>query len=147
MKLNRVCTGVGVRSYSIIITVCDRTEHISCTSLLFNITGNITFSYRTKVSYICAYISGGIILEMKGRVKTLNEGKEIIFKVLNSGEALEKFRLMLISQGVTKENATTLCQGDMWSILPSVPPNHITIIKAYSSGMYARQNMVFPFNA
>jgi hypothetical protein len=79
-------------------------------------------------------ISGGIILEMKGRAKTLKEGKETVLKVLNSGEALEKFRLMLICQGVGKETATTLCQGDMWSVLPSVPPDHITITKAYASG-------------
>jgi len=77
---------------------------------------------------------GGIILEMKGHVKTLTEGKENILKVLNSGEALEKFRLMLISQGVTEVTATTLCQEDMWSVLPSVSPNHVTIIKANSSG-------------
>lgn len=78
---------------------------------------------------------GGTILEMKGHVKTLNEGKEIILKVLNSREALEKFRLMLISQGVTEVNATALCQGDMWSVLPSVSLNHVTIIKANSSGI------------
>ncbi|GFG35736.1 hypothetical protein Cfor_03921 [Coptotermes formosanus] len=78
---------------------------------------------------------GGIILEMKGHVKTLNDGKDTILNVLNSGEALEKFRLMLISQGVTEVIATTLCQGDMWSVLPSVSPNHITVIKAYSSGV------------
>jgi thymidine phosphorylase len=79
-------------------------------------------------------ISGGIILEMKGRAKTLKEGKETVSKVLNSGEALEKFRLMLICQGVAEEIATTLCQGDMYSVLPSVAPDHITIIKACSSG-------------
>jgi len=78
---------------------------------------------------------GGVILEIKGHVKTLNEGKETILKVLNSGEALEKFRLMLISQGVPEVTATTLCQGDMWSVLPSVSPNHITVIKANSSGI------------
>jgi len=78
---------------------------------------------------------GGVILEMKGHVKTLNEGKKIILDVLNSGEALEKFRLMLISQGVTEVNATALCQGDMWSVLPSVLPNQVTIIKANSSGI------------
>jgi thymidine phosphorylase len=93
------------------------------------------------------YVSGGIILEMKGHVKTLNDGKETILKVLNSGEALEKFRLMLISQGVTEVTATTLCQGDMWSVLPSVSPNHMTIIKAYSSGTCPRQDIDFPFNA
>jgi thymidine phosphorylase len=93
------------------------------------------------------YVSGGIILEMKGHVKTLNDGKDTILNVLNSGEALEKFRLMLISQGVTEVIATTLCQGDMWSVLPSVSPNHITVIKAYSSGTYPRQDMVFPLNA
>jgi thymidine phosphorylase len=79
-------------------------------------------------------ISGGIILEMKGRVKTLNEGKETILKVLNSGEALEKFRLMLICQGVAEVTATALCQGDIWSVLPSVSQEHITVIKAASSG-------------
>lgn len=77
---------------------------------------------------------GGIVLEMKGHAKTLKEGKETVLNVLNSGEALEKFRLMLICQGVAKEVATALCQGDMCSVLPSVPPDHITITKAYSSG-------------
>ena len=42
-------------------------------------------------------VSGRIILEMKGHVKTFNDGKENILKVLNSGEALAKFCLMLIS--------------------------------------------------
>ena len=84
---------------------------------------------------------------MKGHVKTLNDGKESILKVLNSGEALAKFHLMLISQGVNKVNATTLCQGDMWSVLPSVSPNRITIIEAYSSGTCTRHYTVFPFNA
>jgi thymidine phosphorylase len=93
------------------------------------------------------YVSGGTILEMKGRVKTLNDGKETMLKVLNSGEALEKFRLMLISQGVTEVTATTLCQGDMWSVLPSVSPNQVFIIKAYSSGTCQIHDMVFPFNA
>jgi thymidine phosphorylase len=79
-------------------------------------------------------ISGGIILEMKGRVQTISEGKEAILKVLNSGEALEKFRLMLICQGVAEVNATTLCEGDMWSVLPSVSRECITIIRASSSG-------------
>lgn len=92
-------------------------------------------------------VSGGVILEIKGHVKTLNEGKETILKVLNSGEALEKFRLMLISQGVTEVTATTLCQGDMWSVLPSVSPNHITVIKANSSGTCPRHDMVLPYNA
>lgn len=79
-------------------------------------------------------ISGGIILEMKGRVETLNEGKQTILKVLNSGEALEKFRLMLICQGVAEVTATALCLGDVWSVLPSVSQEHITIIRAVSSG-------------
>ena len=92
------------------------------------------------------YVSGGTILQMKGRVKTLDDGKEIIEKVLNSGEALEKFRLMLISQGVTEVNARALCQGDMWSVLPSVSPNHVTIIKANSSGTCPRHDMILPYN-
>lgn len=83
---------------------------------------------------------GGTILEMKGHVNTLNEGKKIISKVLNSGEALEKFRLMLICQGVTEVNAKALCQGDMWSVLPSVSPNYITIIKANSTGIVKEVN-------
>lgn len=84
---------------------------------------------------------------MKGHVKTLSDGKETILKVLNSGEALAKFRLMLISQGVTEVTATTLCQGDVWSVLPSVSPNQVSIIKAYSSGACSRHDMVFPFSA
>ena len=84
---------------------------------------------------------------MKGYVKTSNEGKEIILKVLKSGEALEKFRLMLICQGVNEVNATALCQGDMWSVLPSVSPNQVTIIKADSSGTCPRHDMVLPYNA
>lgn len=93
------------------------------------------------------YVSGGTILEMKGHVNTLNEGKKIILKVLNSGEALEKFRLMLICQGVTEVNAKALCQGDMWSVLPSVSPNYITIIKANSTGTCPRHDIVLPYNA
>jgi thymidine phosphorylase len=79
-------------------------------------------------------ISGGTVLEMRGRTRSLKEGKEIVLKLLKSGEALEKFHSMLICQGVAEETATNLCHGDMYSVLPSVPTNHITITKAYSSG-------------
>jgi hypothetical protein len=60
---------------------------------------------------------------------------------------LEKISLMLISQGVTEVNEAALCQGDMWSVLPSVSPNHITIIRANSSGTCPRHDMVLPYNA
>ncbi|XP_069678312.1 thymidine phosphorylase-like [Periplaneta americana] len=77
---------------------------------------------------------GGVVLQMKGRVKTLDEGKNVILNAIKSGEALKKFQSMLTCQGVVKKVATELCQGNMWTVLPAVAPGQITVIKAPISG-------------
>lgn len=43
------------------------------------------------------------------KVSTMKEGQEIILEKLSNGEALEKFRQMLIAQGVSEQVAHELC--------------------------------------
>ncbi|KAM9402709.1 thymidine phosphorylase-like isoform 1-T2 [Salvelinus alpinus] len=62
---------------------------------------------------------GGLLLWMIGRAGSLEEGKKVISKTLQNGEALEKFQNMMIGQGVTSQIAASLCStnADYYSIL------------------------------
>ena len=57
------------------------------------------------------------MLHLKGKVQSLEQGKEQIQKVISNGDAMEKFKQMLLVQGVTKEVSTKLC-GNPKDILP-----------------------------
>ncbi|XP_036374316.1 thymidine phosphorylase [Megalops cyprinoides] len=55
---------------------------------------------------------GGYLLWMSGKASTLESGKQEIGKTLESGAALRKFQAMLQAQGVSSENARSLCSMD-----------------------------------
>lgn len=74
-----------------------------------------------------------IFLSLLGRVDTLEEGKVAVADVISSGLALKHFEKMLISQGVDRETARQLCNGNHKDILPKAP--FITRIPAHMSGM------------
>ncbi|KAJ8008788.1 hypothetical protein DPEC_G00082060 [Dallia pectoralis] len=66
---------------------------------------------------------GGLLLLMTGRASDLTEGKKAIADTLQNGTALEKFRNMIIGQGVTNQMASLLCsaQADYHSVLRRAP--------------------------
>ena len=53
-----------------------------------------------------------MVLLSSNMVDSQESGKERIEKVLDSGEALNKFQQMIIKQGVKPEVAASLCQLD-----------------------------------
>jgi len=60
---------------------------------------------------------GGELLYLNGQVKSQDEGKTKIHNTINSGEALEMFRRMIIGQGVREQDAKELCV-DPSTVLP-----------------------------
>ncbi|KAL0967193.1 hypothetical protein UPYG_G00249010 [Umbra pygmaea] len=77
---------------------------------------------------------GGLLLSMSGRAGDLEEGKRLIAGTLQNGKALEKFRNMMIGQGVTSQIAASLCsaEADYYSILRRA--QHQTELETESSG-------------
>ena len=71
---------------------------------------------------------------MRNVATTLEQGKQKISETLKNGKALEKFQNMLVYQDVDSAVADTLCNGDMWSVLPRVPDSQISIIEASKTG-------------
>merc|ERR1719397_643660 len=55
---------------------------------------------------------GGMLLFSAGKVDSLEGGKQQISEALDSGSALERFRLMLIGQGVQGDVAQRLCGSE-----------------------------------
>jgi len=55
-------------------------------------------------------LQGGLVLVSSGLVTSLEEGERRIRDVLDNGKALEKFRQMIVRQGVDKSLADKLCQ-------------------------------------
>ncbi|KAJ9601032.1 hypothetical protein L9F63_000767, partial [Diploptera punctata] len=81
---------------------------------------------------------GGMILHMKGRTETLDEGKKMTMEKLQNGEALKKFETMLICQGVDRNTADIICNGNMRSVLPKVPENQVTVIRSCEPGFIGK---------
>lgn len=52
---------------------------------------------------------GGYLLMRTGHAQTLEEGTKMIMEKLTNGQALEKFRQMIIAQGVSENIAEELC--------------------------------------
>lgn len=52
---------------------------------------------------------GGYLLKSTGRASSIEEGAKLIDEKLRNGEALEKFRQMIMRQGVKESVATDLC--------------------------------------
>jgi len=74
---------------------------------------------------------GGELLYLNGQVKSQDEGKTKIHNTINSGEALEMFRRMIIGQGVREQDAKELCV-DPSTVLPI--STHKITLKAKSDG-------------
>ncbi|KAK6617182.1 hypothetical protein RUM44_005513 [Polyplax serrata] len=64
---------------------------------------------------------GAVILESKGTVKSLDEGKKLIMKTIEDGSALRSFEKMLRAQGVAQDDASALCDGRFSAVLPKAP--------------------------
>uniref|UniRef100_A0A6Q2XH68 Thymidine phosphorylase n=1 Tax=Esox lucius TaxID=8010 RepID=A0A6Q2XH68_ESOLU len=62
---------------------------------------------------------GGVLLLMTGCAASLEDGKKVIAGTLRNGKALEKFRNMMIGQGVAVQAAASLCSdnADYYSVL------------------------------
>jgi pyrimidine-nucleoside phosphorylase len=71
---------------------------------------------------------------MHGVVKTIQEGEAKVAEALSSGKALQKFKEMLQCQGVDAKIADTVCNGDMWTILPKA--KYTTDLPAPVAGSY-----------
>jgi len=63
-------------------------------------------------------MEGAMVLVSAKVVESLEEGKQQIENVLDSGKAMEKFQQMLIKQGVKPSIAAELCTADNNNILP-----------------------------
>ena len=55
---------------------------------------------------------GGRLLLLTGRVSTIEQGRETIRQTFQNGSALEKFRQMMIGQGVSANIAEQLTSND-----------------------------------
>ncbi|KAK7792400.1 hypothetical protein R5R35_011405 [Gryllus longicercus] len=79
-------------------------------------------------------IAGGLILQEKNLVSSLDEGKASIINSLNDGKALKCFQDMITCQGVDPELAETLCKGYTSKVLRHVPQSQITPMRVASKG-------------
>lgn len=61
---------------------------------------------------------GGYLLKSTGNAKTIEEGAQVILEKLKNGEALEKFRQMIIHQGVSEKTANDLCNQKYDLVFP-----------------------------
>ncbi|KAF6216940.1 hypothetical protein GE061_001291 [Apolygus lucorum] len=85
-------------------------------------------------------VLGGKLIFMSGKVKNEEEGRKKIREVLDNGKALDKFREMMLHQGVDPVVAKSLCYDDYRSILPVA--SKTTDILATTSGWLTRVDSV-----
>uniref|UniRef100_A0A0A9XVM4 Thymidine phosphorylase n=1 Tax=Lygus hesperus TaxID=30085 RepID=A0A0A9XVM4_LYGHE len=83
-------------------------------------------------------VLGGKLMSMSGKAKNDEEGQRMIREVIENGKALEKFREMMVQQGVDPVVAKTLCYDDYRSILPVA--SKTTDILATKSGWVTGMN-------
>ncbi|XP_061108628.1 thymidine phosphorylase-like [Conger conger] len=90
---------------------------------------------RGLVTYL-----GGQLLWMSGKAPTLDCGEKEICRVLENGEALQKFQAMLQAQGVSAENARILCSmdTDYFRVLKRAPS--VVVLKAKTEGTVLEVN-------
>jgi len=79
-------------------------------------------------------LQGAMLLTSAGKVENLDMGKEKIAAVLDNGVALEKFRQMVIRQGVDEEVAKQLCHPDKNNNRVTVTASNTTSVMASTSG-------------
>ena len=106
-------------------------------------------------------LQGGELLAMTDEQLSPEEGRELIAQVLDNGEALEKFRLMCVNQGVEEELAQQLVR-EPERVLPSSQQQttilsrkegHVVnvdsmacalLAKSHGAGRYALEDIVIP---
>ncbi|XP_030210587.1 thymidine phosphorylase isoform X2 [Gadus morhua] len=78
---------------------------------------------------------GGVLLVMTGKVSSLSEGGRLITESVTGGAALAKFQAMMVAQGVSNENAQSLCsaQADYHRILRRA--DHQTELRTHTQGV------------
>jgi len=75
---------------------------------------------------------GAHLLQMSGKVDSLENGLSLMQEKMKNGEALKVFEKMLVCQNVDKEVAKELCHGDIWNVLRAAP--YATDLVANDSG-------------
>jgi thymidine phosphorylase len=65
-------------------------------------------------------ILGAQVLHQSNRTQTVEEAQQLMRDSISSGDAMRKFKEMIVAQGVCETTANKLCESgcDMWSILP-----------------------------
>jgi thymidine phosphorylase len=78
---------------------------------------------------------GGYLLHRSNACSTMFEGSRMILEKLRNGEALEKFRQMLVGQGVSEHVATELCVNKNYALaFGGAKAKHVTAVKSGESG-------------
>lgn len=65
----------------------------------------------------------------------MKEGQEVIMEKLRNGEALEKFRQMLIGQGVSENTANELCIHRNYNHVFGTKAKFLSTIRAKETGL------------
>ena len=79
---------------------------------------------------------GGYLLQRTKRVNTMTEGAKLILEKLKNGEALAKFKEMLIGQGVNEYVAHALCYDKKYNTVFDKQAQFVSNIKAFKSGNF-----------
>ena len=66
----------------------------------------------------------------------MSEGVKLILEKLRNGEALEKFRDMIVEQGVDKQLANELCYKKNYDLVFGPKAKYTSFIKANKAGSY-----------
>ena len=99
----------------------------------------VQFSFQNRkypfLEISLIYISGGELLFLAEKVKSVNEGHQQIKDALSSGKALEKWKLMLKAQNVSDDIITKLCNpsSSPFEVLPLTKTK--TELKVKKSGV------------
>ena len=80
-------------------------------------------------------LKGGFLLHKTGRVQSIAEGAKLILEKLHNGEALEKFRQMIICQNVNETIANELCIHKNYDLVFEKRSSFKSYIKAHRSGI------------
>lgn len=91
--------------------------------------GNIPYDLEELITKY-----GGYLLQRVDKCLTMVDGAKIILEKLKNGEALAKFRQMLIGQGVSELIANELCYNRNYDLVFQNKAQYLSTIKAHASG-------------
>lgn len=77
---------------------------------------------------------GGYLLKRVKKVKSIEEGQAVIMEKLRNGEAREKFRQMIIAQGVNEALANELCINRNYNLVFASRAKYLSTIRAKETG-------------